>query len=312
MAREAKVGLLLGLVFIVAIAIVLRGVHESSNTGLEQSLDIATAEIKPLEMETLSVAVENLNPPKTIFITPPRPIIPAQQTIVAQPVRPITPPSGFAAQPIPPQPVRYTQELPRSPYQQGNTQVRPQQPQGTPVIAPAGKLPDTVTDALDKITFRPPNNRINVSTLTPKKSKASIYVVQQGDDLSRIALEVYGREEGKRWVNVERIFKANKRILPSADMVREGQRLMIPPLSTGVAPQQAQKNSPQKKRPTQQKPIKKIKKTYVVKDGDSLWKIAAAQLGNGSRYDEIMALNTKTLRDEDNLFVGMRLNLPVH
>ena len=31
-------------------------------------------------------------------------------------------------------------------------------------------------------------------------------------------------------------------------------------------------------------------KDYVVKSGDSLWKIAAKQLGNGSRFDEIQEL----------------------
>ena len=31
--------------------------------------------------------------------------------------------------------------------------------------------------------------------------------------------------------------------------------------------------------------------TYVVKAGDSFWKIAAEQLGNGLRYGEILKLN---------------------
>ena len=32
-------------------------------------------------------------------------------------------------------------------------------------------------------------------------------------------------------------------------------------------------------------------KTYTVKAGDSLWRIAAQQLGNGARYKEIKTLN---------------------
>lgn len=35
-------------------------------------------------------------------------------------------------------------------------------------------------------------------------------------------------------------------------------------------------------------------KTYTVKSGDSFWRIAQQQLGNGSRYDEVATLNGMT------------------
>ena len=49
---------------------------------------------------------------------------------------------------------------------------------------------------------------------------------------------------------------------------------------------------------------------YVVKEGDSLWSIAAEQLGNGSRYNEISKLNTDVLKNDHDLSIGMRLSLP--
>ena len=49
---------------------------------------------------------------------------------------------------------------------------------------------------------------------------------------------------------------------------------------------------------------------YVVRQGDSLWRIAAQQLGDGSRYREIAELNAYILEDEDFLSVGMCLKLP--
>ena len=49
---------------------------------------------------------------------------------------------------------------------------------------------------------------------------------------------------------------------------------------------------------------------YVVKDGDSLWRIAEKKLGNGGRYTEISKLNADVLEDEDDIVVGMRLRLP--
>lgn len=47
--------------------------------------------------------------------------------------------------------------------------------------------------------------------------------------------------------------------------------------------------------------------TYIVKSGDSLWAIAAKQLGNGSRYKEIKSLNGLT---SDTIYAGQVLKLP--
>jgi nucleoid-associated protein YgaU len=49
---------------------------------------------------------------------------------------------------------------------------------------------------------------------------------------------------------------------------------------------------------------------YIVRQGDSLWSIAAEQLGKGSKYKEISKLNADVLEDENDLALGMRLSLP--
>ncbi len=54
-----------------------------------------------------------------------------------------------------------------------------------------------------------------------------------------------------------------------------------------------------------------LSKISVVRDGDSLWQIAAEQLRNGSRYTEIARLNADVIDDEDAIVIGMRLRLPV-
>jgi nucleoid-associated protein YgaU len=53
-----------------------------------------------------------------------------------------------------------------------------------------------------------------------------------------------------------------------------------------------------------------LPKIYIVREGDSLWRIAAEWLGDGSRYSEIAKLNAGILEDEDSLVVGMRLKMP--
>ena len=51
-------------------------------------------------------------------------------------------------------------------------------------------------------------------------------------------------------------------------------------------------------------------KLYTVKEGDSLWEIAASQLGDGNRYKEIIKLNPNVSTDGKNLAVGMKLKIP--
>lgn len=57
-------------------------------------------------------------------------------------------------------------------------------------------------------------------------------------------------------------------------------------------------------RPSQ--PMKE--RTYTVKEGDTLAKIAKAELGQSGRHMEILALNR--IKTGDDIFVGQVLKLP--
>jgi nucleoid-associated protein YgaU len=48
--------------------------------------------------------------------------------------------------------------------------------------------------------------------------------------------------------------------------------------------------------------------TYTVAQGDTLWSIAAAKLGDGNRWKEIATLNG--LKDADAITPGQKLKLP--
>ena len=51
-------------------------------------------------------------------------------------------------------------------------------------------------------------------------------------------------------------------------------------------------------------------RTYVVQRGDSLWRIAEQQLGDGFRWREIYELNTATIANPDLICTGWKLTLP--
>jgi nucleoid-associated protein YgaU len=147
-----------------------------------------------------------------------------------------------------------------------------------------------------------------------QSAQPQTYTVQEGDgNLSNIAKKFYGEEEGNRLVNVNRIFEANRKILRSADEIFVGQTLVIPPLPDAPA------SSPQSGGLFGSDMFQRIRsigsrtetrRWYEVQEDDSLWKIAAEQLGEGSRYTEISKLNADILTNEDKLRPGMRLQLP--
>jgi len=155
-----------------------------------------------------------------------------------------------------------------------------------------------------------------------KPVKPKIHTVVDGDNLSVIARKCYGPEEGNRWVNITRIFEANRKVLKSRDEVFIGQKLIIPllPSSASGKPKPGDVLSGSqfekaesvggRRRPSVSGSQASRGRYYVVKDGDSLWKIAAKELGKASSYMEIAKLNTDILANEDDLSIGMRLKMP--
>jgi len=148
-----------------------------------------------------------------------------------------------------------------------------------------------------------------------------VYVVADGDNLASVARTVYGLEEGNKRANIERIFQANRQVLNSPDEIFVGQKLIVPPLPRSTAAQDKADNVLPKGLFEKVESIgreqlagigrKETKgRYYVVQDGDNLWKIASAQLGSGARYEEIAKLNTDILKGKDVLGVGIRLRLP--
>lgn len=64
------------------------------------------------------------------------------------------------------------------------------------------------------------------------------------------------------------------------------------------------------KTPDSAKETKEQFKFYTIKESDSLWQIALQQLGDGNRYKEIIQMNKGVLNDADTLVVGTKIKLP--
>ena len=172
--------------------------------------------------------------------------------------------------------------------------------------------------------LRPVNEIVRVVKVPEpvKPAFPKTYVVTEGDNLALIAVKFYGEEEGNKRANIAKIFEANRNLLKKPDEIQVGQELTIPSLSMSTAEKEKSKGglasaifekvksigrehlSPDKPR----QPV--VSKLYKVREGDSLWRIAAEQLGNGSRYTEVVKLNADVLSDEDSLMVGMSLKMP--
>lgn len=102
----------------------------------------------------------------------------------------------------------------------------------------------------------------------------TVYTVKSGDTLSGIAAK-YGTTY-QTLASYNGISNPNK--------ISVGQKIKIPGGSSGGGT-----------------------RTYTVKSGDSLWAIAAKQLGNGNRYKEIKSLNGLS---SDTIYAGQVLKLP--
>ena len=169
----------------------------------------------------------------------------------------------------------------------------------------------------------PANNETKVDVQTDAKPDLpKSYVVQDDDNLAKIAKIFYGAEIGNKAINVTRIFEANRGVLKSPDDIHVGQKLIIPALKNEAENAfsgslfESVKSTIGIKPPSYKAPTVLLTKTtaaqsskqYIVCEGDNLWRIADKQLGDGERFREIIKLNN--LEDEDCLTVGMRLKVP--
>jgi nucleoid-associated protein YgaU len=292
MTRDAKIGLLLGLVFIFIIAFIINGLPSlRRGDGNELTRNMANTQRTNRGIGTNARGVTH-------------------RTIT--PVRPTTPPTVMHS-------VQSEPQISQTPNEQIRFQTQLPTPSPTAGVQTQNPSVQAVLQSqAAKVAAQEPIKPTR--TVKPKLSAANrtrIYKVQDGDSLASISKQLYGEEFGNKKASVDKIFKANRKILKSPDQIYVGQKLIIPPLTEAVSTSPKKVLSKDKfqrvdtiGRRHQQKTAKTVTKTryYIVREGDSLWKIAHEQLGDGNRYPKLVKLNK--LQDEDFLAVGSRLKLP--
>ncbi len=290
MTADAKVGLLLGLFFIVLIAFLINGLPSFLQSANAEDVIKTTSVVAPSGPDLVidhrvTETAENL-----MGRIPLRTVQPPEDVIVLQ--------DALPQASAPPQPAaqRPATETPAA-------AVIAQQVSGLP-------SPD--------IQRQPTQSR-------PAQSQPREHTVQRGQNLASIARLYYGPEEGNRRAVIQKLYEANTDVLDSPDRVIAGMTLTIPPLdepqSASEPPQRDasegllqrfsnlfERSSPSPE-PARAAPQPKTVE-YVVQPGDSLWKIAEKTLGEGHKFNVIVEMNKDRLKSPDDVVVGMKLVVP--
>jgi nucleoid-associated protein YgaU len=326
MTSDAKIGLLLGLIFIFVIAFIINGlpnlrpqttkaeVVTNAMRGQDENLGLADREQKARETMSWADLLDTQEQESAAPVAAELPNPMTAQPMAANPsteeVHPMLPLPGSDSL------ERFTKGL--------ENIVRDLAEASGQTAAREKTEPAPIVEMAKSERTQEAEAPARVNTAAPVALKAGrTYVVQEGENLASVAKKVYGPEEGNRIVNIQRIFEANRDILPSADKVLAGQELLIPPPAKPVEKKPADvlpgdlfqkvQQIGRSRVTAQDKQSEKSaagERWYVVQQDDSLWKIAATQLGSGARYKEIMKLNADVLKDDEFVNVGTRLRLP--
>jgi nucleoid-associated protein YgaU len=320
MTSDAKIGLLLGLVFIFIIAFVINGLprFRSTTNGSELTTNMVSS-----QNDTHPIGSMERNAPGVFNWTEE----PAEQTAALETSEP-------AAEQK--EDIRFKMELPDDISAARETSIIDiaEQSESTAAKEAEPAQPAQITEQKEEKVAKtvavepavqPGPAKPAVKKAEPAKSPwPKSYVVAEDDSLGlvSVAKKFYGPEQGNKKINVDRIFEANRALLKSPDEIYVGQKLTIPsPVTLQAETKETQSSLVGSIFET----VKSIGRKslsadsdnavqtvpYVVRQDDNLWRIATEQLGDGSRYKEIGKLNANILKNEHDLEVGMLLRIPV-
>ena len=338
MTRETKIGLLVGLAFIIVIGILLSD-HLTSATEPQQAQlaqvagNVRTGVTVPGESTAnppISVAQPPQQPPVTPQqtvplkeeLTPPRPPVEIVQIggsgapapMSAQPIPPITvapPPEGVTGntnvqQPGQPAPGRSTEVAPET--------TTPPAPGGS-LVSVAESMGEEVVTLDGQKVVQPPARTVAAGPALPAGAKE--YKAQSGDSVTRMAARLMG---GDTKANRDALIAANPSLQQNANLVIAGRTYVIPAAAATNATSSAQAASNNTTPTPMPPPAPEVSDVpvvpvapehfYIVKAGDTLTRIAVEQLGSAAGVPALMDLNKDILKGKDIIHPNMKLRLP--
>lgn len=322
MTKETRIGLVVGLLFIIMFGLVLSGL---TNSGTE----IPTA-VSPAP----TAANADSDDVRSIVYTPPM--------SEGRPVVVPAPPEAATAGGVPPSDGTLQVAFVRNenePIPVSTTMVRePSAPAaGTEVVSHTGGGVQTRTIGEIGYEFRPDAGNTQERVVLPPApvvdANINIYEVKQGDTLYKIAKTHYGAAYAAKHTLIH---EANKDKLTGRGGLRIGMKLVIPPLpaaspsAVSETPRPTTMPAPRHNTPRTDVAVAPVdgatllralegapsggasaperpasRRVYVVRSGDTLYKIAKA---NGSTIDKIAKANG--IKDARGLKIGTKIEIP--
>lgn len=238
MTADAKVGLLLGLVFIAIIAFVINGLPDfvgsvREKAVVETAVTTQTGNNLVIEPAVVDVARSLQERPKPVrYVNPPAETTALEQYAGGAETTPAVQEQQSASSDTTPA-VQTVQESP--------SPVVTEQTEETVQVAqqPAPQI---------QLQKQPEN--VEVITIPQKQVSALKYTVEEGDNLAYIARKYYGQEEGNKRATIQMLYEANKDVLESPEILQVGDELVIPRIKTAQVSPQTASESKETPKPT--------------------------------------------------------------
>ncbi len=296
MTRETKIGLLVGLAFIIVIGILLSDHLSNTNESPVASMQVAGSTLRAgLGEPSNDDVAPLLHPPQNIS---PRQRITTHDEMVRKPIGQgvvlVNP--GNANLNLPeqiPAPPHQDQPRPETPAERLQREAIARGEEVTPIDPnEAGTAP------------KPPVLPMPPVVPQPTKPVVATYKAQSGDTLGMIALHAMGSNNK---ANREAIVAANASLKSNRNLIVAGRSYTIPGASVrATTPSPA---TPVTREETA--PVETVADNfYVVQSGDTLWSIAVDETGSASGVATIKELNQNLLGDSDQVRPNMKLRLP--